>query len=141
MCRFVQLNPFGSHRGSLKSRYSFALSVPSRPTDDEQFSESNIERFINGRGRARTWLGLQFIHKVPCNRESSELVARFNPAYSTDAVKPGGAWHLAEGRQDKFDLHFYPYRRNLGSEYKHSTHTNVHAVSSVVVAPAVGPAE
>ena len=78
---------------------------------------------------------------MPCNRESRELVARFNPAYPTDTMKPGGAWHGAEGWQDEFDLHFHPHGRYLRREDKHPTLANVYAVSSVVMVRTIGPAE
>ena len=75
------------------------------------------------------------------NRKSCELVARFNPAYSANTVEACGSRHRTECRQNKFDLQFRSHGRSSLRQDKHSTFTNVHAVASVVVAPAVGPAE
>ena len=82
-----------------------------------------------------------FIHKPPSNRESLELVAHFNPADTTDTMKPDGTWHPTESRQNKFDLNFSSDGRSFSREHKHSAVAYVYAVSCVVMVRAVGPAE
>ena len=121
---------------------SFALSVPLGPTDlnsSPQFSDPDIGQFIDG--YTRIMCVRYFTNETPSNREARELVARFNPAYPTDTMKPGGAWHTTESRYHKFNFNFGPRGRSLSREYEHPTLANVHAVPSVVVAHAVGPAE
>jgi len=86
-------------------------------------------------------LGSQFIHELARNREALELVAHLNPTYPTNTMKPRGASHSAERRQNKFDLDFDSQRRSSCREYKHSALANVYAVAGVVMVHAVGPAE
>jgi hypothetical protein len=122
----LQLRPLGPLR-TYRSEYSSqALPHPTRFVDN---------------GHTCVGRTPQSTHKLPCNRESRELVARFNSAYTTDAMKPYWSWYRTEGRQDEFNFHFHPHRRRLSREYEHSTLANVHAVSSAVMVHAVGPAE
>ena len=123
----------------LKSRTQLRPLSPMGDPNQSNSSEPCIVRFIGG--QARTGLGFQFVHKPPGNRESLELVAHFNPAYSSHTVKPCRTRHSAERRQYKIDLHLAPQRGSGGGEYKHSAVTNVHALAGVVVAPTLGPAE
>lgn len=83
----------------------------------------------------------EFIYKSPSDRESLELEAHFNPADTTDTMKPYGTWHPTESRQYKFDLNFNPDGRGFGRKYKHSTLAYVYAVPAIVVVHAVGPAK
>ena len=97
------------------------------------YAEQNGDHQLSG-GQACKPVG-EFIYKSPSDRESLELVAHFNPADSTDTMKPYGTWHPTERRQYKFDLNFDPERRGFIREYKHSTLANVYAVPGVVVVP------
>ena len=118
---------------------SSALSVPTGPAESSKFSDPCVGRFTNGQARSR--VGLHFIHKVPSHRESLYLTTHFMPAHTAHTMKPRSTRHIAERRQCKFNLHLGPQRRSCGGQYKHSALTNIYAVSGVVVARTVGPAE
>ena len=123
---------------SIRERSS-ALSVPTGPAESSKFSNSCVGRFTNGQARSR--VALHFIHKAPGHRESLYLTTHFMPAHTAHTMKPRSPRHIAERWQYKFNLHLGPQRRSGGGQYKHSALTNVYAVSGVVVAPTVGPAE
>ena len=74
-------------------------------------------------------------------RESSELIASFNPDNSPGAAKLTLPRYQIESRNVQLDLNLHAYRRAARREDKHPASPCVTAVASIVVFCAVGPSE
>lgn len=81
------------------------------------------------------------IHQLSCDSEPLDLAALFDPTDATHTMKTGWPWHRDKSGQNKFKLHFDPYRRSLVCQYEHSALSNIQTVSRVVMVLAIGPAE
>ena len=79
--------------------------------------------------------------KLPCHRESVDLVAGLNSAYPPYAAKFHWMGHKIKSWQCKLNHNLHSRRRALRRQDEHSALPYVSAMASVVMFHAVGPAE